>query len=286
MIHPGTRGHVLLSLLLSATAGLALADEGMWLLTWPPTQELKERYDFEPTPAWLEHLQKSCVRMGASGSLVSPHGLIMTNHHVGNRQLEKHSTPEHNLLETGFYAATHDAELKCPDMEVQILWSIEDVTGRINAAADPGLSAAAANTARRKAMTRIEQETREKTGLDCQIVTLYHGARYHLYSYKRYADIRLVMAPEKSVAFFGGDRDNFEYPRYDLDLCFFRIYEDDQPLKCEPSLEQSKRGPSTSLPTGLCTPSDVGLSVACAKSPPRYRGCIHRCRRAPVRSLA
>ena len=149
-----------------------------------------------------------------------------------------------------------------------------------------GLSAAAANTARRKAMTRIEQETREKTGLDCQIVTLYHGARYHLYSYKRYADIRLVMAPEKSVAFFGGDRDNFEYPRYDLDLCFFRIYEDDQPLKCEPSLEQSKRGPSTSLPTGLCTPSDVGLSVACAKSPPRYRGCIHRCRRAPVRSLA
>ena len=135
-----TRGRTLIGLLLFVTAGVALADEGMWLLTRPPARELKARYDFEPTPAWLEHLQKACVRMGASGSLVSPHGLIMTNHHVGNRQLEKHSTPEHNLLETGFYAATHDAELKCPDMEVQILWSIEDVTERINAAVTPEMS--------------------------------------------------------------------------------------------------------------------------------------------------
>jgi hypothetical protein len=236
------RDRVLLTALLLATAGGALADEGMWLLTRPPTRELKEKYDFEPTPAWLEHLQKSCVRMGASGSLVSPHGLIMTNHHVGHRQLEKHSTPEHDLLATGFCARTRDEELKCPDMDVEILWSIEDVTERINAAVTADLSPAAANKARRKAMTEIEQAAHEQTGLEYQVVTLYHGARYHLYGYKRYADVRLVMAPEKSVAFFGGDRDNFEYPRFDLDMCFFRIYENDQPLQGEDYLHWSRDG--------------------------------------------
>jgi hypothetical protein len=236
------RYRVLLTTLLLASVGTAAADEGMWLLTRPPAKELKEKYGFEPTPAWLEHLQKSCVRMGASGSLVSPHGLIMTNHHVGHRQLEKLSTPEHDLLATGFYARTRDQELKCPDMDVEILWSIEDVTDRVNAAAPPALSPAAANKARRKAMTEIEQAAREQTGLEYQVVTLYRGARYHLYGYQRYADVRLVMAPEKSVAFFGGDRDNFEYPRFDLDMCFFRIYDNDQPLQCQHYLHWSHNG--------------------------------------------
>ncbi len=236
------RNRVLLTALVLAAVGAAAADEGMWLLTRPPTKELKEKYGFEPTPAWLAHLQKSCVRMGASGSLVSPHGLIMTNHHVGHRQLEKLSTPEHDLLATGFYARTRADELKCPDMDVQILWSIEDVTDRINAAAPPDLSPAAANQARRKAMTQIEQAAREQSGLEYQVVTLYHGARYHLYGYQRHADVRLVMAPEKSVAFFGGDQDNFEYPRFDLDMCFFRIYENDQPLDCADYLHWSRDG--------------------------------------------
>jgi hypothetical protein len=233
---------VLLTLLFTATSGSALADEGLWLLSRPPTKALKDKYAFEPTGAWLEHLQKACVRMGASGSLVSPHGLIMTNHHVGRRQLEKHSTPEHNLLEAGFYARTYAEELKCPDMDVQILWNLADVTEQVNAAASPGLSASAANTARRQAMTRIEQEARARTGLEYQVVTLYHGARYHLYGYKRYADVRLVMAPEKDIAYFGGDRDNFEYPRFDLDMCFFRIYADGQPLECEHYLRWSPNG--------------------------------------------
>ncbi|HVP09969.1 MAG TPA: S46 family peptidase, partial [Phycisphaerae bacterium] len=215
---------------------------GMWLLTRPPTRELKQRYDFEPAPGWLEHLQKSCVRIGASGSLVSPNGLVMTNHHVGHRQIEKLSTPERNLLQTGFLAKTRGEELKCPDMDVEILWSIEDVTERINAAVTPEMSSAAAFGARRKAMTKIEEEAKEKSGLEYQVVTLYHGALYHLYGYKRYTDVRLVMAPEKSVAYFGGDHDNFEYPRFDLDMCFFRIYENDQPLKCEHYLKWSSGG--------------------------------------------
>jgi hypothetical protein len=242
MTPSATVKRALVTVFLWAVTGVARADEGMWLLTGPPVQELKAKYGFEPAPAWLEHLQKSCVHIGASGSLVSPQGLVMTNHHVGHRQLEKHSTPEHNLLETGFYARTHAEELKCTDMEVEILWSIEDVTERINAAAAPDMPSAAAFAARRKAMTRIEQEARDKTGLEYQVVTLYHGARYHLYGYKRYTDIRLVMAPEKNIAFFGGDRDNFEYPRFDLDMCFFRIYENDQPLKCAHYLHWSANG--------------------------------------------
>ncbi len=231
-----------LALIVAATACEALADEGLWLLTRPPIKILKEKYACEPNAAWLEHLQKSCVRMGASAALVSPHGLVMTNHHVGSDQLEKHSTPERNLLEDGFYARTRGEELKCTDMDVQILWTIEDVTDRINAAVSPGMSAADAYTARRKAMTRVEAEAHEKTGLQYEVVTLYHGARYHLYGYKRYTDIRLVMAPEKAIAFFGGDTDNFEYPRFDLDMCFFRIYENGQPLNCEHYLRWSANG--------------------------------------------
>ena len=238
----GTRDCFVLAAIFLATSGAAQADEGMWLLTRPPVKELKEKYDFEPAPAWLDHLQKSCVRIGASGSFVSPNGLIMTNHHVGHRQIEKLSTPDRNLLETGFYARTREEELKCPDMDVEILWSIADVTERINTAAAPDAPAAEAFSARRKAMTRIEQEAKEKTALEYQVVTLYHGARYHLYGYKRYSDVRLVMAPEKSVAYFGGDRDNFEYPRFDLDMCFFRVYENGQPLQCEHYLRWSRAG--------------------------------------------
>ncbi|MBI4581348.1 MAG: S46 family peptidase [Planctomycetes bacterium] len=214
----------------------------MWLLNNPPDKLLQERYGFEPTPGWLEHLQKSCVRIGASGSLVSGDGLLLTNHHVGSDQLFKLSTAERDLLAEGFYARTRGEELKCPDLEVRVLWSIEDVTERINAAATPEMSPADAYTARRKAMTRVEQESKDATGLECEVVTLYHGARYHLYRYKSYKDVRLVMAPEKTAAFFGGDTDNFEYPRFDLDFCFFRVYEDGRPLHPEHYLRCSQAG--------------------------------------------
>ncbi|MFO0973832.1 MAG: S46 family peptidase [Phycisphaerae bacterium] len=225
-----------------AGSSWARADEGMWLLNRPPAKLLKERHQFEVTPAWLEHVQKSCVRIGAggSGSIVSADGLVMTNHHVGSDAIEKLSTEANNYIRDGFLAATRADELKCKDEEFEVLQSIEDVTERVNAAVTAGMSDADANTARRKAMTTIEQESKEKTGLISQVVTLYQGARFHLYRYQRYTDIRLVMAPEEQIAFFGGDTDNFEYPRFNLDVSFFRIYENGQPLKCEHYLRWSR----------------------------------------------
>jgi hypothetical protein len=225
-------------------AGTTFADEGMWLFTRPPLKQLKEKYNFTPDAAWLEHLQKSCVRIssGGSGSIVSPTGLVMTNHHVGSDMLEKMSTADNNLIEKGFYAKSEAEEIKCPDIEMHVLWTIDDVTDRVKGAAKADMPASDANTARRKMMSTIEKEANEKSGLKCEVVTLYQGGRYHLYSYKRYTDVRLVMAPEKGIAFFGGDPDNFEYPRYDLDMCFFRIYENGAPLKPEHYLHWSKEG--------------------------------------------
>lgn len=219
------------------------ADEGMWLFNQPPRKLLKERYGFEPTDEWLTRLQQSSVRFnsGGSGSFVSAGGLVMTNHHVGADALQKLSTPERNYLNDGFYAARQEDEMKCVDLELNVLVSIEDVTQRVQDAVK-GLSAAEARTARRAAMNTIEEESRKKTGLRSDVITLYHGGLYHLYRFKKYTDVRLVFAPEKSVAFFGGDADNFEYPRYDLDICFFRAYEDGKPAKPEHHLSWSQAG--------------------------------------------
>ncbi len=231
------------------TALPALADEGMWLMNAPPTEAIKSAYGFDVTPAWLERMQKSAVRFetGGSGSIVSKDGLVMTNHHVGSDMLLKLSTKENDLIKNGFTAKSRDEELKCPDLVVDILWEIEDVTARVEAAAagtptDASGSEAAAGAARRKAAAAIEQESKDKTGLKSEVVTLFQGGKYHLYRYKSFTDVRLVFAPEEQAAFFGGDTDNFEFPRFDLDCCFFRLYEDGKPFTAQHHLKWSKDG--------------------------------------------
>jgi hypothetical protein len=230
--------------LLAALCGTLRADEGMWPFNLVPKELIKKKYGFDISDAWLEHVQKASVRLGAggSGSLVSPNGLVMTNHHVGSGMLEKMSTPEKNLIELGFYAKSMAEEVPCPDLEVNILWTIEDVTARVNGAVKPEMDLAAAGKARREVQSAIEAESKQKTGLKSEVVTLYQGGRYSLHCYKSFQDVRLVMAPEKGIAFFGGDPDNFEYPRYDLDMCFFRIYENGKPFQAEHYLKWSKNG--------------------------------------------
>jgi hypothetical protein len=221
----------------------AAADEGMWLFNNPPRDYLKQQYDFDPTEDWLLHLQRASVRFnsGGSGSFVSAEGLVMTNHHVGADALQKLSDAEHDYVEFGFYAASPEDEKPCLDLELNVLVNIEEVTDRVNQAVAK-LPAAEARTARQAAMNTIEQESFAKTGLRSDVITLYQGGQFHLYRYKKYTDVRLVFAPEKAIAFFGGDPDNFEFPRYDLDVCFFRAYEDGKPAKVEHYLAWSKSG--------------------------------------------
>ncbi len=222
------------------------ADEGMWLLNDPPRQHLKTKYDFDLSDAWLEHAQKASVRFnnGGSGGFVSADGLVATNHHIGADSIEKVSPKDRDYLRDGFHARTRSEELKCPDLELNVLMSVEDVTERVNKAVKPGLKPAEAFAARRAVLAAVEKESLDKTGLRSDVVTLYQGGLYHLYRYKKYTDVRLVFAPEAGVAAFGGDVDNFEYPRYNLDVCFVRVYENDKPAKVEHFFRWSPAGPT------------------------------------------
>src|SRR5437016_11673562 len=224
----------------------ALADEGMWPFNAPPLKQLKEKYQFEPTSQWLEHLQKASVRFnsGGSGSFVSANGLVITNHHVGADTLQKIGDAQHNYLRDGFYAKTQADEIKSTDLELNVLMSIEDVTARVNGAVKPGMTSDQGSSARNSVIAAIEKESKDKTGLRSDVLTLYQGGAYHLYRYKRYDDVRLVFAPEQQIAFFGGDPDNFEYRRYDLDICIFRVYENGKPAKIDNFLRWNSRAPS------------------------------------------
>ena len=219
----------------------AVADEGMWTFDNVPKAKIKAKYGFEPTQAWLDHLRLSSVRMGDSGSFVSPNGLILTNHHVGRTCIIAASTKENDLMESGFYAKSPSEEIKCPGIRVEVLESTEDITRSVSAAADPSAKSTEAANARRAAIQRIEAKCKA-TGLSCETVTLYGGAVYQLYRYKKYSDVRLVFAPEVTSAFFGGDPDNYTFPRYDLDIAFFRAYENGTPAHTDNYLKISTAG--------------------------------------------
>jgi hypothetical protein len=220
------------------------AEEGMWTFDNPPLKQLAAKYNFHPTQEWLDHLRLSSVRLndGGSGSFVSPDGLLLTNHHVARGQLQKNSTAEHDYLLNGFYAATPDQEMKSPDLEINVLVGMQDVTARVQGAAKGVADDAKALKARESEVAAITKESKDKTGLRSDVVTFYNGGEYWLYQYKVYTDVRLVFAPEQQAAFFGGDPDNFTYPRYDLDMALFRVYDNGKPLHTENFLKWSAKG--------------------------------------------
>src|SRR5215813_10379057 len=210
----------------------ALADEGMWTFNNVPRAEIKKKYGFEVTDEWLKKVQLASVRFnnGGSGSFVSPNGLVLTNYHIVEDIVNEVSTPQKDLAKEGFVARTQADEIKAPDLELNVLMSIEDVTTRVAGAVKPGMSDAEAFAARRAEIANIEAESTKATGLRSDVVALYQGGQYNLYRYKKYTDVRLVFVPEFQAAFFGGDPDNFNFPRFNIDMALVRVYENGEPV--------------------------------------------------------
>ena len=209
-----------------------MADEGMWTYNRLPLEQLKADHDFEPSAELLTRLRKGSVRLnnGGSGSFVSPNGLVMTNHHVASDCIRKVSSEAKDYIADGFYATTRARELKCPDLELNVLMEIETVTGQVNRSVEDGMDDAAKREAQQAEIARIQRNCRDSTLMRCDVVSLYAGGIFDLYKYKRYTDVRLVFAPEFQAAFFGGDPDNFTYPRYCLDVSFLRVYDKGRPI--------------------------------------------------------
>ena len=222
----------------------AIADEGMWTFNNVPRAEIKKKYGFEVTDEWLKNVRLASVRFnnGGSGSFVSPNGLVLTNYHIVEDIVAEVSTPQKDYAKEGFVAKTRAEEIKAPSLELNVLTSIEDVSSRINSAVKAGASDADAFAARRAEIAAIEAESLKATGMRSDVVTLYQGGQYNLYRYKKYTDVRLVFVPEFQAAFFGGDPDNFNFPRFNIDMALVRVYENDQPVKPEHYLKWSTTG--------------------------------------------
>lgn len=218
-----------------------LADDGMWTFDNLPLKQWKERYGFEPSQAWIDKVRLASPKVNnASAGFVSPYGLIATNHHVAAGYIERLSSKERDLLKTGFYAKTQAEELKIPDASASVLFSYDNVTDRVLNAAKSGANDAEMAAKRSSEIAAIEKDC--PTGLRCEVISFYSGGEYWLYRFKRYTDIRLVMAPEEQAAFFGGDYDNFTFPRHDLDFTFLRAYENDKPAETPNYFKWSETG--------------------------------------------
>jgi hypothetical protein len=222
----------------------ARADEGMWTFNNVPRAEIKRKYGFDITDDWLKKVQLASVRFnnGGSGSFVSRDGLVLTNYHIVEDIVNEVSTAAKDLAKDGFVARNRAEEIKAPSLELNVLESIDDVTARINGAVKPGSSDADAFAARRAEIAAVEGESTKTTGLRSDVVTLYQGGQYNLYRYKKYTDVRLVFVPEFQAAFFGGDPDNFNFPRFNIDMSLVRVYENDQPVHPASYLKWSTAG--------------------------------------------
>lgn len=231
-------------LLALAAPLLAAADEGMWTYDDFPSKAVAARYGFGPTSAWLEQARLSSARLasGCSGSFVSGNGLVMTNHHCAHHCIEQLSTARKDFVKDGFYARTLADERRCPEIEVNQLLAIDDVTARIRKAT-AGAEGARFAAAFRSEKAAVERECQTSPSLRCEVVTLYRGGVYSLYRYRRFQDVRLVFAPEFAIAFFGGDPDNFMFPRYDLDVAFLRVYDAGAPARTSAHFGWSAAGP-------------------------------------------
>ena len=229
---------------LSTINFIARADEGMWTFNNIPREEIKNKYGFDVTDAWLNKVQRASVRFnnGGSGSFVSPTGLVLTNYHIVEDIVNEVSTPEKDLAKEGFVARTQADEIKAPSLELNVLESTEDVTARVNSSVKADMAPAEIVAARRAATAAIEAESNKATGLRSDVITLYQGGQYNLYRYKKYTDVRLVFVPEFQAAFFGGDPDNFNFPRFNIDMALVRVYENDKPVHPESYFKWSTAG--------------------------------------------
>ncbi len=234
---------IILTLALAISPFVILGDEGMWTFDNPPLKHWAEKYGFTPDQAMLDHVRLASLRFsGGSGSFVGKNGLVLTNHHVARGQIQKLSSPDNDLVTNGFYAASIEEELPCPDLELNQLISMENVTDRIQAAVAEVADPTEAVKKRRAVIAAIEKESLDATGLRSNVVGLYGGGEYWLYRYKRFTDVRLVFAPDRQAAAFGGELDNFTYPRFCLDVAFLRVYENGKPYRPEHYFTWSENG--------------------------------------------